>query len=174
MNNDYTGFDWHKLAVLLMLALTLGLILDTTSVLAHGEATITVTPDVVTAGGTIRVEGEGVEPDEVFTITLEGVRSSTTLGTVTVGDDEDFHQEFTVPADTSPGSYQVVATSDEGEVLTAELTIEADVAQEQPTVSAEPSADLMQLDRSKSGGQLAGIILVLVISTVLGIILIRA
>ena len=132
-------------AALLLLGLTL---LPALSVLAHGEAVMTVSPAVVAPGDTINVEGGGVEAGEEFTISLQGVGFEAILGTVTVGDDEDFHQEFPIPADVPPGTYQVVATSGEGETITAELTVEpGEVAAVTP---AEPSAALMDLDRTKS------------------------
>lgn len=153
-----------------ILVLLLALSLSITPALAHGEASLTVSPSVVAPGATISVKGEGVEAGEEFTITLEGVSFQATLGTVRVGDDEDFHEEFMVPTDVQPGVYQVRATSAEGEVLTAELTITANAT---TTEQAEPSAELMQLDRSKTTTELAVIIAGLLVSVGLGLALVR-
>lgn len=168
----WAGLLASRLAGLaLSLALVLGL--KAGPALAHGEATLTVSPPVVAPGGTIKVEGEGVEAGEEFTITLEGMAFQARLGTVTVGDDEDFHQDFSVPADAPPGTYQVVATSEEGETLTAELTVESGATGTEPAAPAEPSAELMQLDRGRSTGQLAAIIIGLLASAGLGLALVR-
>ncbi|GIV80273.1 hypothetical protein FKZ61_007705 [Litorilinea aerophila] len=157
---------WQMGAVLL-----LGLmLLPAVPALAHGGAEITVEPAVVVPGGSINVKGEGVEAGEEFTISLQGVGFETTLGTVTVGDDEDFHQEFTIPANVSSGIYQVVAVSGEGETLTAELTVEAG---EGAAVPAEPSAALMALDRSKSLLEWGVIGVGLLLSLGLGLVLVR-
>jgi len=162
---------WIGLASVLALLLVQGL--GAVTALAHGEATLTVTPAVVSPGDTFTAKGEGVEAGEIFTITLEGMSFRATLGTVTVGDDEDFHQEFTVPADVPPGTYQVQATSAEGEILTAELTVEAGAVAAESAAPAEPSAEPMQLDRRRSGGELAAIIAGLLVSAGLGLALVR-
>lgn len=162
---------WTSFTVVLTLLLAAGV--STVPASAHGEATLTVTPEVVMPGGTITVTGEGVEAGESFTITVEGMSFQATLGTVTVGDDEDFHQEFTVPADIPPGIYQVKATSAEGEVLTAELTVEAGPASAERAAPAEPSAELMPLDRRRSGGELVTVVVGLLVSAGLGLALVR-
>lgn len=142
--------------------------------LAHGEAALTVSPAVVAPGAEITVTGEGVEAGEKFTISVEGLNFKATLGTVTVGDDEDFHQDFVVPADAPPGTYQVRATSStEGEVITAELTVEAGPAASVEAASAEPSAELMQLERLRSAGQWVAITVGLAVSAALGLWLVR-
>lgn len=156
-------------AALLLLGLAL---LPAIPALAHGEAVMTVSPAVVAPGATINVEGEGVEAGEEFTISLQGVGFETTLGMVTVGDDEDFHQEFTIPADAPPGTYQVVAVSGEGETITAELTVEAG-ENAAVSVPAEPSAALMNLERSKSPLEWGVIGAGLLISAGLGLALVR-
>lgn len=142
--------------------------------LAHGGAELTVSPTVTTPGGDITVKGEGVESGETFTITLEGLNFEATLGAVTVGDDEDFHQDFPVPADLPPGTYQVRATSVEGEVLTTELMVEAGATTTEQAAPAAPSAELMQLERSLSTGQLALIIAGLVVIAAVGLWLVYA
>ncbi len=164
---------WIRWAGALALLLTLGLGLNILPALAHGEATLTVSPAVVAPGGTVNVEGEGVETGETFTITLEGTAFQATLGTVTVGDDEEFRQEFTIPAEAPPGIYQVRATSAEGEELTAELTIEAGMDTTEQATPLKPSAELMQLDRGKPTGQLVAIVAGLVVSAGLGLALVR-
>lgn len=78
------------------------------------------------------------------------------------------------PVDAPPGPYQVRATSAEGEVITVELTIEAGAAVSPAAASAEPSAEPMQLDRSRSTGQWIVIIVGLVVSAALGLWLIRS
>ncbi|MFQ6102645.1 MAG: hypothetical protein ACE5OS_15650 [Anaerolineae bacterium] len=120
--------------------------------------------------GRTNVTVQGVE---VFTITLEGLNFQATLGTVTVGDDEDFHQEFTVPADAPPGVYQARATSAEGEVLTAELTVEAGATTTEQAAPSEPSGEPIQLDRRRSGGELVVIVVGLLASAGLGLALVR-
>ena len=158
-------------AVVLLLVMSLGL--SVKPALAHGEATLTVSPTVATSGSIIKVEGEGVEPGEVFTIGLEGVNLQATLGSATVGDDEDFHREFTLPITTPPGVYQVRATSADGEVLVAELTLESDATLTDSTVPAKPSSELMQLDRHRSGGEVIAIAAGLLVSAALGVVLFR-
>lgn len=84
---------------------------------------------------------------------------------------EEFQQDFPMPAETPPGAYQVVAISGEGEQITAELTVDAVLLD--PIAATKPSDALMQLDRRKSSGELAAIIVVLVFSAGLGLVLVR-
>ncbi len=164
--------QWIAWLGVLALLVSTGLSLSARPVLAHGEATLTVSPAVAAPGASITVKAEGVEAGEEFTITLVGLNTQVTLGTVRVGDDEDFHEEFTLPSDLRPGIYQVQAVSAEGETLTAELTIttEATAAQEQPS---EPSAEPMSLDRSKTPVELITITIGLLLSAGLGLVLVR-
>lgn len=158
------------ITLLFILLFSLGL--STRRVSAHGGAEITVSPTVVAPGGTITIKGEGVEAGESFTISLEGISFSTVLGEVTVGDDEDFHEDYDVPIETPPGPYQIIATSAEGETITAELTVEAGIKTD-PLVAETPSNELMKLDRGKSSIELGVIIVGLLIATSLGIVLVR-
>lgn len=97
----------------------------------------------------------------------------TTSTPQTVGDDEDLHEEFTVPTDAPPDVYQVRATSAEGEVLTAELTVEAGAATAERAAPSEPSGEPMQLDRRRSGGELVVIVVGLLASAGLGLALVH-
>ncbi|MCG3209707.1 MAG: hypothetical protein FOGNACKC_03334 [Anaerolineae bacterium] len=163
---------WTRLVGVWILLLVLAV--GAGRVLAHGEATLTVSPAVVAPGAEITVTGEGVEAGEKFTITVEGLNFKTTLGTVTVGDGEEFHQNFVVPAAAPPSTYQVRATSAEGEVITAELTVETDAAASVTAASAKPSAELMQLERPRSARQWGIIIVGLVVSAALGLWLVQS
>jgi hypothetical protein len=167
MNKRKFWLIWISLAGTLIFLL--GPDLQGNTVLAHGEAMLTVTPSAIGPGEVITVKGEGVEPDETFTITLEGLNFETILGTVTVGDDEDFHEEYSIPADISPGTYQVRAATPEGEILTAELVVKAGATATEHTASVEPSAALMELERSWPIGQLIVVIAGLIISAGLGL-----
>jgi len=114
-----------------------------------------------------------MEAGETFTISLEGITYQTLLGEVTVGSDEDFHEEFDLPADITPGPYQIIATSPDGETITAELTVEVGIVDTEQGAPEEPSNEFIELDRSKSGVELAVIIVGLIISAGLGITLVR-
>ncbi len=157
----------------LVLALALMVVLSTSPLQAHGGAELTVSPSAVTPGSTVQVEGEGVESGETFTVRLEGLEVQVVLGSVAVGDDGDFHATFTVPADTPPGLYRVTAVSQEGETLTAELKVLDQAEAAPPEVPSEPSAGWMSLDRSRSPGEWVVIGVTLLLSTGLGLILVR-
>lgn len=154
------------------LVLALMVVLLPSPLRAHGGAELTVSPSTVAPGSTIQVEGEGVEPGETFTVRLEGLKAQVALGSVAVGDDGDFHERFTVPADTPPGTYRVVAVSPEGETLTAELRVLDQAQAAPPEVPATPSAEWMSLDRSRSPGEWTIIGVILLFSTGLGLALV--
>lgn len=153
----------------MLIAVLLGAV--SARVFGHGEATLVVTPTAVSPNSTIRVSGQEVEDGEVFVVTLESTTFVVTLGTVTVAG-EDFEQEFTVPDHVPPGTYQVRATTAEGEVISAELTVEAGTGTQSAAV--EPSSAWMELDRSKPIGQIRAIAAVLLVSAGLGIWLVRS
>ena len=140
--------------------------------LAHGGATITVAPTEVAPGDIVTVKGDGVEAGETFTISLQGPQLNLTLGTVKVTQ-ETFEQGFTLPA-TVPGDvYQVRAIGADGDTLIAELTVSAGAASAGQPESTEPTAELMQLDRSKPVLQTAIIACAAILSIILGISLVR-
>jgi hypothetical protein len=146
--------------------------------LAHGEPVIAVQPTIVAAGGQINVIGTEMEPDEVFTLTLEGPRDSVPLGKATAtaqGDEGGFSATFTIPADTPPGSYTVRATTEDGGTATADLTITAasTTASAGPAMMQEASGEPHVLDRTKPVGQIIGVIVAALLSGGLGLWLVR-
>lgn len=172
MRNRKGWFARFGRLIALSLILGLAALWQAMPALAHGGAELTVTPTTVAPGGIIQVKAEGVEAGEEFTITLAGLKGQMTLGAVTVGDDEDFHADYAIPADIPAGVYQVTAVSGEGETMTAELTIAAGATAEEAPAMAEPSAELMQLDRSKSTTEWAVIIAGLLLSAGAGLALV--
>ncbi len=145
--------------------------------LAHGEPVIAVQPTIVAAGEEIAVIGTEMEAGEVFIITLEGMTDSILLGEAAVveeGDDGGFEATFTIPADTPPGSYTIRAATDE-ETAVADVTITAPTheASAVPATIQEASSESHDLDRSKSAGQVAGVIIVALVSLGLGFWLTR-
>jgi hypothetical protein len=156
----------HLSTVLLVITLVVSLLSG--PVLAHGEASISVSPTAVAPGGTVTLTGEELEAGENFTITLSGIAFERALGTVAV-EEEGFEQSFEIPDDAPPGTYRVRATSEEGEVLTTELTIQGGAEPGERT----PSDELMDLDRSRSPTELAVIGGLLIASLIAGVVLIR-
>jgi len=148
-------------------------------VLAHGEPVIVVDPAIVAAGGEVTVTGSEMEPDETFTIILEGTAASVSLGEATAtgeGEDAGFVAEYTIPANLPPGSYILRATTEEGETAAADLTITAptEAAADEPVTVQEPSGELHVLDRGKSLPEVAGASIVALIAAALGFRLILA
>lgn len=86
-----------------------------------------------------------------------------------------FSVAFTIPDKTPPGSYMVKATAEDGDATEADLTITgpSDQANADPAMVQEPTGELHQLDRSKPTGEIAGIVLVAVVSGGLGLWLAR-
>jgi len=140
---------------------------------AHGEAALTVTPQVAAPNSVITISAEEVEDGEIFIITLEATTFTVRLGTATV-EGEGFREEFTIPSHVPPGVYQVTATTAKGEVISAELTVETGETATQQTAVVEPSGEPMELDRSKPTAQLVAIVAGIIISAGLGVLLVRA
>jgi hypothetical protein len=167
-----TRFILSFLLAVILAALPLG------AALAHGEPVITVEPAIVAAGGQITITGTEMEPGEVFAITLEGLAGSVPLGEATAtgeGEEGGFTVTFTIPIETAPGSYQVSASAEDGDITSADLTVTAPSkeASADPAMAQEPTGELHQIDRSKPIGQVIAVVVVIAISAAAGFVLIR-
>lgn len=169
-----------KVYVLRSLIIVAALVLTPVSIaLAHGKPVITVEPGVVPAGGTITVTGSEMEPGEVFVLTLEGPTSSIPLGEATAtgeGGEGGFVAKFAIPADVAPGSYTVRAATEEGEAAVADLTVTAPSAEASaaPATVQQATGEPHVLDRGKPMGQVASVVLLIALSSVLGFVLVRS
>jgi len=108
---------------LILLTLVLALLVVPTRTVAHGAAEITVTPDTVAAGGQITVKGTKLDKDADVKLSLEGLTYRASLGTAHTDADEGFEKQFTIPADAPEGEYQVKAVTEDGDAVSADLTI---------------------------------------------------
>ncbi|GAB6939057.1 hypothetical protein JCM11754A_25840 [Isoptericola variabilis] len=98
--------------------------------------TITVDPDIVPAGGTTTVTGEGFTPGEDVTVQLTD-GTGNPVGdpvTTTAGDDGTIEVDLPVAADATPGDHTAVATDVTGATAEAPLTVTA-----APALVADPS-----------------------------------
>ncbi|MFA5788224.1 MAG: hypothetical protein WDA71_14770 [Actinomycetota bacterium] len=141
---------------------------------AHGEPVITVNPPLAAAGSDITVTGSEMEPGEVFTISLEGAPGSTKLGEATAeaqGEEGGFEVTLMIPPETPPGSYTVRAATPTGESTAADLTVTppSSQASADPAMVQEPSGEAHMLQRTKSGGLVAGVIGAAVLGAGLGL-----
>jgi len=143
------------------LALVLALSLP---VLAHsgGEASgISAEPAQVTAGGTVVLAGNGLEPDSDRQIDLVGPDDVVPFPKATTDAAGMFAVTLTIPAHLPAGTYTFQAIGDE--TLTTDLTVTAAAGQ----AAAEPKNEALAVvtTRSRSGFEL-GIIGVLVVVAV--------
>lgn len=101
------------MAAALSLALSLG---GVASVLAHGgsgEEGIEVEPTSITAGQTVILAGQGLEPNSDRVLVLVGGDLTIAFGTVTTDADGGFSKELTIPGHLPAGSYELQAIGDE-------------------------------------------------------------
>lgn len=146
--------------------------------LAHGTPTIAVQPTIVAAGGTISVTGSDMEAGEVFTLAMDGMTGSMTFGKVIAageGTQGGFKTTYTVPSDEAPGNYTVRAIAEDGDATTTDLTVTAptSAASTGPAMVQEASAAPHVVDRSKPLPEVAGIVVVALISGLAGLWLVR-
>ena len=143
--------------------------------LADGVPVIIVDPSVAAPGEQITITGTDMEEGEVFVFTLEGAAGVFEFGEATAapdGEEAGFTVAFTLPSDLPTGSYLVRAVTDEGETATADLTIGAS----SEAMNAEPmeaSAEPIVLDRSKPPFLIGSVIVLALLSTGLGVWLVR-
>jgi len=96
--------------------------LTTGPALGHGSgAVIEVEPSTVTAGGTVTLVGENLEPNDERVVLLVGADVRLELGTVTTDDDGMFSLEITIPAHLPGAVYEFQAIGDE--TLTVSLNV---------------------------------------------------
>lgn len=102
--------------VLALLALAPGL------ALADGDSKgVTVSPLAPAPDETITVDGELLGPNSEVEVLVIGNGKTVDLGEVQANEEGDFTQEFRLPADLEPGTYEVEATGDES--ATTQLTV---------------------------------------------------
>lgn len=161
--------------ILVLLILTLALLWGPVQVFAHGESELTVVPDTVAPGGTITIKGVAMGKDEEFTLKLEGLKFQATLGEVKSGDDEAFTVQFKVPAEAPEGVYQVRAVGEDGDTVTAELTVTGNpqTAATQPGEQLMPSAEEDKVPRRRESTESLGLLAAAVVSAGLGLTLVR-
>lgn len=151
-------------SAVLVLALTL-------PVFAHsgGEASgISVEPAQVTAGGTVVLAGNGLEPDSDRLIDLVGPDDIVPFPKATTDADGMFNETLTIPAHLPAGTYTFQAIGDE--TLTTELTVTAAAGQ----VASEPKNEALAAvtPRSRSGVELGIIGVLLILAVGLGVVLV--
>jgi hypothetical protein len=122
-----------------LVALGIGLVLPLAA-LAHGggtEPTVELDPQQVTAGGTVVIVGQNMEPNTDRVVVMVGQQLIVQFGTVKTDADGMFTLQVTVPSHLPGGVYQVQAIGDE--TISADLEViaaagmpsAAPVAQEQ-------------------------------------------
>jgi hypothetical protein len=102
------------------------LLLVVPAALAHGgsgEEGIEVEPTSITAGQTVILAGQGLEPDSDRVLVLVGGDLTVSFGTVTTDADGGFSQELTIPSHLPSGTYELQAIGDE--TLTTPLAVTA-------------------------------------------------
>ena len=82
-----------------------------------------------------------------------------------------FTVAYTIPNKTSPGPYTVKCTAEDGDATEADLTITGPSAQASadPAMVQEPTGALHQIDRSKPASQVVGVVIVVILSSALGL-----
>ena len=138
------------------------------SVLADDpNAGISVEPAEVTAGQTILLAGNSLEPDDERVIVLQGDALTVSLGTATTDADGMLSQEIQIPGHLPSGSYQLQAIGDE--TLQVELKVAA--AEGGAATEAEPAEGAFT-NRERSGIELAVVVVAAAISGALGVLLV--
>ena len=129
---------------------------------------ISVEPAQVTAGGTVVLAGNGLEPNSDRQINLVGPDVVVPFPTVTTDADGMFNVTLTVPAHLPAGTYTFQAIGDETLTATCAVTAAAGMANAQP----QSEAAAMVTPRTRSGPELGIIGLLIAIAVGLGVVLV--
>lgn len=84
---------------------------------AHGES-VKVVPSQAKPGDSVTITGQGFESGEEVGLSLSSARGRVALGHADVDKMGSFSVTVSIPSDVVPGSYQLVATTRDGEVVT--------------------------------------------------------
>lgn len=152
----------------LALLLSGGFLLSTAAaVLADSpDAGISVEPSDVTAGQTILIAGNSLEPDDERVLVLQGDEITVSLGTATTDADGMLSEEIQVPAHLPTGTYQLQAIGDET------LQVELQVTAAEGAAAATAGDDVALGNRDRSGLELGLIVAAAVILGALGAFLV--
>lgn len=158
----------------LIFALALVWTLNAARALAHGEPEISVTPDTIAPGGKITLTGDKMGANEEFKITLEGLQFKSELGDAKSDADEKFQLQFTIPTDAPEGVYQVKAVGEDGDTVTAELTVTTkSTTNAEPTEQPMPSAEEDRVPRRRVPNENIGLFVAAAVSALVGLTLVR-
>lgn len=147
------------LAISLLLATAAGALAD------DPGAGISVEPEEVTAGQSVLLAGNSLEPNDERILVLQGENLAVSLGTATTDADGMLNQEVEIPAHLPSGSYQLQAIGDE--TLEVELKVSAGDG-----AAAEPPDEAAVTARQRSPLELGAILLVAALAAVAGGILV--
>jgi hypothetical protein len=86
-----------------------------------GSKGVTVSPLAPASDETITVDGELLGPNSEVEVLVIGNGETVDLGEVQANEEGDFTQEFRLPADLEPGTYEVEATGEES--ATTQITV---------------------------------------------------
>lgn len=131
------------------------LLVPATSVLADEPgAGITVEPADVTAGQTILLAGNSLEPDDERVLVLQGDAITVSLGTATTDADGMLSLEIQIPGHLPSGTYQLQAIGDET------LQVELKVTAAEGGAAVEPGPDGGAITNRERPGIELGLIVV--------------
>jgi hypothetical protein len=133
---------WRRLMrTILPVVVALGVVVAVPlTVLAHGggtEPTVELEPPQVTAGETVVIAGENMEPDSDRVILLAGQQLIVEFGTVKTDAEGMFSLTVTVPSHLPSGVYQVQAIGDETISADLEVTAAAGMPSAEPVAQEE-------------------------------------
>ena len=155
---------------------------------AHEEGVIRLRSGEVPAGGRLELRGERLPKATRLRLELRGAVETFPLGHVRTDAEGVFSASPTLPAGAGSGDYTVVAVAPDGDVAArAELTVvvalagttataEAEHAGHQamqPTASPHPTAEMMNLPVTTTGGELTVVAGIIALSLAGGLLLLR-
>lgn len=130
------------------------------------DAGITAEPGEVTAGGTILLAGNDLEPDDERVLVLQGEDVTVDLGSATTDADGMLALEVTIPAHLPTGVYRLQAIGDE--TLSVELRITGVAG----GTAIEPSGAASLVSRERGPVELGSIVAVAAVIGALGLLLV--
>lgn len=126
-----------RIVVLAAATLTVAMLaIAAPSASADGATGVAVQPLTPKPGDVITVKGDLLGPNSEVEVRIIGLEVDIDLGEVQADEEGDFTAEFTVPAELTPGTYQIRATG--AESATTQITVTGGGTAEPGAMAAEP------------------------------------
>ena len=152
---------------------------------AHEKGAIRLTNKSVPAGGELVIKGDKLPKTNSVILTLKGALATHSLGEVATTAAGTFDTRIKLPVAAKPGAYVVIVEAGDGDELArADVVVTEAMAHDMAAMGhttdsaaagqVHPTAEMMELDATRSGGEWGAILLIIALCAGGGIALLAS